>query len=123
MIADIRAHAATIGRDLTGFDFAPQQGISIARTRSEAKERFLQSQLWHHLNSLKTSTLKFQDLSAVEQHSFIGTPDDIIARIREYREVGVTSLPGLIFAVNTPREALEAMELFASTVLPAVKKL
>jgi probable F420-dependent oxidoreductase len=123
MIAEIREHAGRIGRDLTGFDFAVQQAISIGRTRTEARERFLGSQLWEHLRSLKGATLKFQDLDAIEQHSFIGPPEEIIDRIQAYREAGATSLPGLLFAVRTPKEALTSMELFASRVLPAVKKL
>lgn len=123
MIGDIRAHAAKIGRDLTGFDYAVQQGISVAPTREAARAKFLDSQLWHHLKSLKTSTLKFQDIDAIEAHSFIGTPEDVLARVHDYRAAGITSLPGLIFAVNTPREALVSMELFASTVLPEIKKL
>ena len=112
-----------IGRDLTGFDFAVQQGISIGRTRAEARQRFLESQLWEHLQSLKGATLKFQNLDAVEEHSFIGPPEAIVDRIHAYREAGATSLPGLIFAVRTPKEALASMELFASRVLPQVKKL
>jgi len=123
MIAQIEGHAAKIGRDLTGFDFAVQQGISIARTQAEARERFLSSQLWEHLKSLKGSTLKEQRIEDIEAHSFIGTPEDVLSRIREYRAAGATSLPGLIFAVNTPKDALESMELFATTVLPEVKKL
>jgi probable F420-dependent oxidoreductase len=123
MIAEIREHATGIGRDLTGFDFAVQQAISIGRTRSEARERFLKSQLWEHLRSLKGATLKFQDLDAIEEHSFIGTPEEISDRIYAYREAGATSLPGLLFAVGTPQEALASMELFATRVLPAIKKL
>jgi probable F420-dependent oxidoreductase len=123
MSGEIREHAQRIGRDLTGFDFAVQQGISIGRTRAEARQRFLESQLWEHLQSLKGATLKFQDLDKIEEHSFIGPPEAIVDRIHAYREAGATSLPGLIFAVRTPKEALESMELFASRVLPHVKKL
>jgi probable F420-dependent oxidoreductase len=123
MIAEIREHAARIGRDLNGFDFAVQQAISIAPTRAEARRRFLGSQLWEHLRSLKGATLKFQDLDAIEEHSFIGSPEEILDRIHAYREAGATSLPGLLFAVGTPKEGLDSMELFASRVLPAVKRL
>jgi alkanesulfonate monooxygenase SsuD/methylene tetrahydromethanopterin reductase-like flavin-dependent oxidoreductase (luciferase family) len=123
MITEIHDHAARIGRDLTRFDFAVQQAISIGRTRAEARQRFLESQVWEHLRSLKGATLKFQDLDAIEEHSFIGPPEAIVDRIHAYREAGATSLPGLIFAVQTPKEALASMELFASRVLPAVKKL
>jgi probable F420-dependent oxidoreductase len=123
MSDEIRDHARRIGRDLTGFDFAVQQGISIGRTRAEARQRFLESQLWEHLQSLKGATLKFQNLDAIEEHSFIGPPEVIVDRIHAYREAGATSLPGLIFAVRTPKDALASMELFASRVLPQVKKL
>lgn len=123
MIGDIRAHAARIGRDLAGFDFALQQGISIGKTQSEARQRFLESQLWEHLKSLKGATLKEQNIEAIEAHSFIGTPDEIVDRIHAYRDAGATSLPGLIFAVRTPKEALASMELFAAKVLPQVKAL
>jgi alkanesulfonate monooxygenase SsuD/methylene tetrahydromethanopterin reductase-like flavin-dependent oxidoreductase (luciferase family) len=52
----------------------------------------------------------------------IGSPDDIIEKVKEYEAAGVTHLTGLIFAVNTVEDFIKQMELFAKTVIPAFKK-
>jgi probable F420-dependent oxidoreductase len=119
-IEDIHRHAAKAGRDGTALDIAPQFAAAIGRTQEEARQRFHRSQLYKHLESLRRSTLREQT-GGYEHRNLIGSPEEICERIRVYREAGVTTFAGLLFAVNSIAEMREAMELFGREVIPNFK--
>jgi probable F420-dependent oxidoreductase len=116
-IEEIHRHAAKAGRDGTKLDIAPQFAVSIGRTHEEAIHRFHASQLYKHLESLKTSTFREQT-GGFEQRNLIGSPAEICERIRIYQRAGVTTFSGMLFVANSVPEMQEAIELFGREVLP-----
>ena len=115
------AAAARHGRPLDEFEIAPQLTVSMGTSREAAVERFRASHAHRHLVSLRASTLKGQR-GGYESRNLIGTPAQIAARVREYEAAGATTLPGLIFAVDTVEEFLEAMRVFRQEVVTAVAR-
>jgi probable F420-dependent oxidoreductase len=118
----MRQAAKRAGRSLRSIDIAPQLGVTVAKTESQARRTFLSSQLWHHLQSLRKSTLKDQSLSDVASNNLVGTPQQVIDRIGQYQRVGVNHLAGIMFGVNSVRAFLNQMERFAAHVMPAFRK-
>jgi probable F420-dependent oxidoreductase len=116
-VEDVRRAAAKAGRDGAALDIAPQFAVSIGRTHEEAVRRFHASQLYKHLESLKTTTLREQT-GGFEQRNLIGSPEEICERIRRYAEVGVTTCSGMLFVASSVPEMQEAIELFGREVLP-----
>ena len=118
----MRQVAKRAGRALRSIDIAPQLGVTIAKTESQARRTFRASQLWHHLQSLRKSTLKDQSLSDIASNNLVGTPQQVIDRIGVYQDAGVTHLAGIMFGVNSVRSFLNQMEQFATQVMPAFKR-
>ena len=52
--------------------------------------------------------------------NLIGTPDQVVARIRQMAALGVEELAGLIVIGNTPEELAAQMRMVAEEVIPAV---
>jgi probable F420-dependent oxidoreductase len=119
-VDDIKRHAEAARRDWSRIDIAPQFAVAIGRTHDDALRRFHASQLYRHLESLKKSTLREQT-GGFEHRNLVGSPEEICERIRTYERVGVTTLSGILFAVNTVAEMHEAMELFGREVIPNFK--
>ena len=117
-VDDVRRAAEGAGRDPDAIAIAPQFAVSIGRTQDEARARFHASQLYKHLQSLQTSTLRDQQQGGFEARNLIGTPAEICERIEAYRKAGVTALPALLFVGNAVSEVLESIELFGREVLP-----
>lgn len=116
-LAEIQAAAEAHGRTLPeDFDVAPQMGVAIGRTHEDAVATFERSQLHAHTKSLAQSTLKGRQAD-IEGRNLIGTADEIAERVTAYRDVGVTTMAGLLFANNDVAETLEAMEEFAEGVM------
>jgi probable F420-dependent oxidoreductase len=120
-VEEIRRAAERAGRDPARVEIAPQFAVSIGRTREEAVRRFHASQLYKHLESLRTSTLREQQRGGFEDRNLIGSPDEICERIEAYRKAGVTSLPALLFVASGVPEVLEAIELFGREVVPSFR--
>jgi len=116
-IEDIHDQAAKAGRDGSRIDIAPQFAVSIGRTHEQALARFHASQLFKHLESLKSATLREQT-GGFEQRNLIGSPEEICERIRIYVQAGVTTLAGMLFVANSVPEMQEAIELFGQAVIP-----
>ena len=84
--------AKEANRSIRRIDIAPQLGVTLARTESQARRTFQASQLRHHLQSLRKSTLKDQTLSDFGANNLIGTPAQVIDRIGDYQDAGATHL-------------------------------
>ena len=110
------------GRKLSEIDVAPQILVGMGRNKEEAIENFRKSGLYTHVVSLKSSTLKSDDILSLDDFNLIGNPDDIIEKVKSYEAAGVTHITGMLWAVNTIEEFFKQMETFAKTVLPAFKK-
>lgn len=115
----MKATAKKAGRSFRSIDIAPQLGVTLAKTESQARRIFLASQLYHHLRSLANSTLKEQTLTDVGKNNLIGSPAQVIDRIGAYQEAGVTHLAGIMFGVNSVKAFRNQMEKFANCVMPA----
>lgn len=119
MLTKMKKDLKREGRSLNDIDVAPQFGICIADTREKAVNNFKKSQVYKHLLSLSESTLKNQPLEALEERNLVGSPDDIIKKVRMYKEAGVTHMAGLIFAGNTEGDLVSQMALLAREVVPS----
>ena len=121
-LARLSSYLAEKNRKLSDVDIAPQIFASIGKSKDEANATFVGSGLYEHIISLKSSTLKNDNTATLDDFTLIGTPDDIIAKVKSYEAAGVTHLPGLLFAAQTVEDFIKQMELFAKTVIVAFKK-
>ncbi|GLY02706.1 MULTISPECIES: TIGR03619 family F420-dependent LLM class oxidoreductase [Actinoplanes] len=112
--AEAEQHGRTLGDD---FDVALQVCVSVAPTREEAWRRFESSQLFHHLVSLSKTTLKDQGVDDLISRNLIGTPQDIIEQVEQYREAGVTTMAALLFAAGSVGETIDMMAGFGQEVI------
>lgn len=119
-VEDVRRAAEQAGRDPWRIDIAPQLAVSIGRTREDALRRFRASQLYQHLESLRTTTLREQT-GGYEDRNLIGSPGEISERLRVYERAGVTTLAGMLFVASTLGEFRESMELFGREVIPGFR--
>ena len=110
--------AEEAGRDPAAIDVAPQFSVSIDRTHERALERFRKSGMYQHLLSLKKSTLKDVDLSNVEAFNLVGSPEEIMEKVRAYGEAGVTHFCSLIFGTDSIDDTLEQMQFFSEEIMP-----
>ncbi|MBI2185186.1 MAG: TIGR03619 family F420-dependent LLM class oxidoreductase [Thaumarchaeota archaeon] len=115
--AAISKMAEEYGRKDNDFKYMAYLFTSIAPTREEAENRYealLKSQSVFH---------KRQDSAQIHEDDFryrslIGAPDDIIKRIQEYVDAGVTHFE-LLFGTSTLEEYLQRIKLFAKEVIPS----
>jgi alkanesulfonate monooxygenase SsuD/methylene tetrahydromethanopterin reductase-like flavin-dependent oxidoreductase (luciferase family) len=61
------------------------------------------------------------DVTSFISENLIGTPDEVVRRLRLLRDAGADGVSGIFFAVNTVPEYLAQMWLFATEVMPALK--
>jgi len=116
-VAIIHEEAEKAGRDPSAIEIAPQFVAQVGNTTEEAVSTFRNSQMFHHLMSLKKSTLKDQDLSKVEEFNMIGSPDAILEKIARFTDAGVSHFCALVFSTNTVEETLDQMQWFAEAVI------
>ena len=108
------------GRDPAALEIAPQYVVRVGATHEDAVERFRQSQLYNHLESLAASTLKERGETTHEDINLIGEPAEVIEKAHALADAGATHLLGLYFAANTVSELLDQMQIFAEEVVPHV---
>ena len=110
----MRTYAASKGKDPAEISMAaPQFVLHVGRNKEEAIARFRQSQLYKHLLSLRTSTLKNQAQFSMEDINLIGSVDEVVERVARIREIGAHHLCGMIIAANDLSEFNDQMQLFA----------
>ena len=112
----LRSYAAEAGRGDVDFEFARQFYVSIGETEDEAKT--------NHARSVPPATRPQSDAApaapapaASQERSLIGTPEQILDRLRTYAAVGVTELC-VIFYFPDDDAAERQLRLFASDVAP-----
>jgi probable F420-dependent oxidoreductase len=110
------------GRDPKSIDIAPQFVACIGATHERAVKKFRDSQMWNHLVSLKSTTLKDQVAAGAkfEEIDLIGTGEEIAEKIETLRGVGVTHVSGLLFPANSIEELKDQAQQFAEDVFPLV---
>lgn len=123
-IEKIAEYARKNGRDPHMIEVAPEAICGIAHDPGMARKAFQDSLMYHHLLSLRRSTLKDVPTLTDEEllrRNFIGSPDEIIRKIEEYQKVGARHL-WFDFIGWTIDEVVDRMELFAREVMPSFKK-
>ncbi|MCU1478720.1 MAG: putative F420-dependent oxidoreductase, Rv2161c family [Subtercola sp.] len=121
-VTEIRMTAEQAGRELPeDFEVAPQFSVGIGATSQAALEAFEATQLFTHMRSLSTSTLRDQQGGWLDRN-LIGSPAEILDKVHAYAESGVTTLSGLLFGCNTVEQTLDAMADFAENVIAPYKK-
>ncbi len=119
-VVQFREIIAENGRDFDKIDVAPQMITYVGKTYEAAIERFQNSQMYNHLVSLRTSTLKDQAGAKLEEVNLIGTAEDIIEKAKRFEEAGVKHLCGTYFCADTVDELLDQMQIFAEEVMPHI---
>jgi alkanesulfonate monooxygenase SsuD/methylene tetrahydromethanopterin reductase-like flavin-dependent oxidoreductase (luciferase family) len=79
--------------------------------------------MYKHLLSLSGTSLKDQ-VNAVadfEEMDLIGTPDEILDKIKRYEAVGVNHAAGILFNAESVSELKEQMQMFAEGVIQRYK--
>jgi probable F420-dependent oxidoreductase len=126
-VEQLRAHIVTMketaaksGRDGNALAVAPQFICCVDKTHEQAVERFRKSQMYEHLASLRHSTLKDQAGMSLEQINLIGTTDEIIEKVKQLSDAGVTHLCGTYYCANSVEELLDQMQVFAEQIMPHI---
>jgi len=119
----ISEYAKEAGRDPRKIEVAPEFACSIAKGRAEARKKFVNSPMFEHMRSLSKST--FRDigrlgLKEMEKRIFIGTPSDTLKKLALYEEAGADHT-WFDFIGLTPKEVVQAMEIFSADVLPSFR--
>jgi alkanesulfonate monooxygenase SsuD/methylene tetrahydromethanopterin reductase-like flavin-dependent oxidoreductase (luciferase family) len=118
-IARLRDYATEAGRGDVDFELARQFYVSIAESEEEAKA--------NHARSMPPAT-RAQPAGAApaassarpQERSLIGTPEQILSRLREYAAAGVTELC-VIFYFPDDDAAERQLRLFAREVTPKLE--
>lgn len=113
----VRQSCEKHGRSVDEIDVAPQLGISMCRTHEEAVERFQDSQLYRHAISLANSTMKGRDATNYGDRNLVGSVDEVLERIQQYVEAGVTHFSAMTFVDKDIERTKESMQFFAEEVL------
>jgi probable F420-dependent oxidoreductase len=106
------------GRNSDSVEVSVQLRVAIGPTREQAREVVTGSQHFRRLHAKKSG----QDIDALAdafaRGDLMGTPDNLVARIAEYRDSGADHL-GLVFLASDADELFERVRLFGTEVLPA----
>jgi probable F420-dependent oxidoreductase len=120
-VAMLRQQAEQAGRDWRELEVAPQYICRIDRDAAKAQRDFETSQMYKHLVSLSSSTLKDQGSTKLEDSNLIGTPAQIVEKALALRDAGVTHLLGIYFAAHSVQDLLDQMQLFSEEVMPHLR--
>ena len=113
--------AAQHGRDGSKLDVAPQLMCYVAKTYEEAVKRFEKSQMYHHLVSLRQSTLKDQAGMDLVKANLIGSPEQVIPQIKALEEAGVKHLCGTYFVADSVAELKDQMSIYSEEIMPHIQ--
>lgn len=107
-VEKVRAFAQETGRSLDGFQYVLYQFTSVASTREEARRNAAAS-------LQRAYGQNFEELAA--KFCVLGTPQDCIARLREYVQAGARHI---VFASACPPEQVETqLRRLREDVVPA----
>jgi F420-dependent oxidoreductase-like protein len=113
--AVLAEHCATIGRDPSEITRSANYNVVIGSTQAEIEDRFA----WLGDHYRKTVPTKADGIVAdFRNGSLVGTPDQIVTRLRELEAIGMT------YAITYFAEAAydrSGIELFEREVVPALR--
>ncbi len=110
---ELRGALETVGRDLSEIDVAFTGSLRIDKTYREAAEQFTNSRI--------ADRSKDKPVDRIVAENLIGTPAQLIERIGQLKEAGVTHCKIAPNAVKNFQEMMEQVQMFGEDVLPAVR--
>lgn len=118
-VEKLKELAEQAGRDWKKIEIAPQFVACVDKTHEAAAEKYHNSQMYKHLLSLSSTSLKDQakDGADFEEMDLIGTPDEIIEKLKKFEAVGVNHAAGILFTAASVSELKEHMQMFAEGVV------
>lgn len=121
-VEKLRETAENNGRDPDQIDVAPQFVACIGDSHEQALDKFRASQMYNHLISLSSTTLKDQVEAGAkfEEIDLIGSADEIIEKVAVLEEAGATHISGILFPANSINEMKDQMQRFAEQVIARV---
>lgn len=117
-IEKLHCIAEEAGRDPAEIEIAPQVMVAMGHTEEEAVDRFLQSRMKTHLQTLHASTLRNQEMHRDMEANLVGTPRQIVDRVGQLENIGVSMLSSQSFLSQNVEDMLEQIQFFAEEVLP-----
>ena len=108
---ELRTVLDSEGRDPSEIDVTVSWGMSLARTREAAIERYK--------NSLQGKRIRSEEWLA--NNNLIGTPAEVAERILQFEREGATHCIPLHIAADTFPELEEQVQMFGEEVIPTVK--
>lgn len=122
IIANYKETYRQAGHDESKLNIPLALHAYIAETREQA-ENDAREYINRYLDTRQYGrSAKFEDLEAREQ-LLVGTPDDVIARLKKYEEIGCDHIMLLMNGGGMPHEkVMKSIELTAKEVMPAFKK-
>ncbi len=121
-VAELHRVAEEAGRDPREILVAPQVMVCIARTHEQALRNFEASPMYRHLHTLRDSTLRSVDLGKLVEANLIGTPEEIIQRVKEFEDAGASLMATMSFISPTVDATLEDIQYFADDVFEAFRE-
>ena len=115
--AKLEEYARAAGRDPADIAIAPQLIVCLGRTAEQARYTFEHSQLYHHLVSLQSSTLRGVSIDSYLDVNLVGTPEAVCRKVEALEAAGVSHLCGLYFVGNTVDEMMQQVSDFAHEVV------
>jgi probable F420-dependent oxidoreductase len=114
-IQQLRQRAEAYGRDSKEIEVAPQFSLLIGKTDEAAERTYMQSGLVAHRKSLAyTGRDPVHQVTA----NLVGSPQSIIDKIHQLKEMGVDHCSAMAVAVNSQQEYLEQIHWFAEEIMP-----
>jgi alkanesulfonate monooxygenase SsuD/methylene tetrahydromethanopterin reductase-like flavin-dependent oxidoreductase (luciferase family) len=111
-LARVEAACTAAGRPLSELELSLETQVLIAPTRQRVTELLEHAARLGHAGDAAGSGPK-----VMEDSWMVGTPDEIIARIEEYRTLGISHF--MLWFMDFP--GMDGVRLFAQTVLPHFK--
>lgn len=119
-VSELEVMLENSGRKLAEIDIAPQYTVALGRTHEEACEKYKNSQQYKHMLSLANSTMAGINLDNCIERDLVGTPKEVVERINEFIDAGVTSFPALLFTANNLSEFYDEMQWFSEEVIAQI---
>ena len=125
----LTAAARRVGRNLDSFELSLEIEVLIAPDRASVRQvadqiaskptggpARIRQDLLEHLNSTDPST-EWQLTQRFEESALVGTPDEVVDRVRQYQGLGVRHF--MLWFLDFP--STRGIQLFAEKVLPAIR--
>lgn len=116
-IGIIRNRAEELGRNPKDIEMAPQFSLLLGRTQEQAEATYMKSGLVAHRVSLAYTG---RDPKYQVSANLVGSPQTVIDKIGELKDMGVDHCAAMVVAVNTLQEYNEQCQWFAEEVMPKV---